>query len=445
MVVAVSGGGDSVAMVVALSKLAPSLGIELVVAHLNHQLRASAREDQAFVYELGRKLSLAVDTQELPPELLAGSNVEARARAFRYAYLHEVARRFHCAKVATGHTRDDQAETILLRLLRGATLRGLRGILPVRGDGVIRPLIDCSRWEARQFLLELGVPWREDESNRDTRFLRNHLRAVLMPEITAVQPRFASVAARLATAAREGVEAWETLVRERLQAIQTPRGALELTGLRQLQPYWRKELLRLWLREQTGVVPAADLLRKLSAAVEARPQPFVPLLGRKIRGYVCTREGRLVYVPQDHATGMLLSRQWSAVTLEPGRSYSLPVGWVLEVETCLDPLEKLSKIQRGEMTALVDADALKGPLVVRPARYGDSLAPLGMRGKRKLQDVYGERRVAREQRWGRPVVEDGSAIVWVPGVVRAEHARISPNTRKAWFLRATQLPVKPTP
>ncbi len=442
VVVAVSGGGDSVAMLLALKKLAPALGLELVVAHLNHQLRASAREDQTFVCQLARDLGLPVDTRELPRELLSGSNVEARARVLRYAYLREVAQRFDCTKVATGHTRDDQAETILLRLLRGTGLRGLRGILPVRSDGIVRPLIDCSRAEARDFLLELGVPWREDESNRDLRLLRNRVRAALIPELKAMQPGFSAAVARLATVAREAVDALDAVVNEKLRSVEMAEGHLDLASLRELPPYWRGELLRLWLRQQTGTVPEPALVRKLNTAVESRTQPFVVLSGRKATGYVCTRGEYLIYVPQDQVSRIAEDQDWSAVTLEPGRSYSMPGGWLFTVEMCVEPQRELDEMTRDEMSALVDADALKGSLVARPARHGDTLTPLGMRGKRKLQDVYCDRHVARLERWGRPIVEDAGTIVWVPGVVRAEHARIRPTTRRAWHLRATRLGVE---
>lgn len=439
VVVAVSGGGDSVALLMALAKLAPSLGLELVVAHLNHRLRPSADADQAFVCELAERLGLIVDTQELPRGALSDTNVEAKARSLRYAYLHDVARRFECTKVATGHTIDDQAETILLRLLRGCGLKGLRGILPVRPDGIVRPLIDCSREEARTFLRECGVPWREDESNCHPRFLRNRVRASLVPEVHALQPRFSLVAARLAAVAREEFAALEALAEEKLKALETGGGGLDLAGARQLQPWVRLTVLRAWLRQRTGKEPQPEVLKNLSRAVQTCPQPFVVVSRSGPAGYVTTQGRELLYVAGEVTGQSAESKEWDAVPLFPGHSYVLRGQWLLEVESCAQPQRQLSKLKRSEMAAVLDVDALSDSLVARPARYGDVLVPLGMTGKRKLQDVYCDRHIPGDERWGRPVVADGGTIVWVPGVVRAAHARVSSSTRQAWYLRATRL------
>jgi tRNA(Ile)-lysidine synthase len=199
VVVAVSGGPDSVALLHALAILARKEAWKLHAAHLHHGLRgAEADADEDLVRALAARERVGVTVGRLEPARLAGAALEARARSARYAFLADVARSFGAARIATGHTRDDQAETVLLRLLRGSGARGLGGIQPRRADGVIRPLILASRAEVLRFLDRARLPSREDSSNRDPRHLRNRVRHELLPLLRALAP---GIDARLAAIA----------------------------------------------------------------------------------------------------------------------------------------------------------------------------------------------------------------------------------------------------
>ena len=262
-VVALSGGADSVALLRALAATFPPGG--LVVAHLNHQLRgADADADATFVAGLLPDLPHCIETVDVQAEA-SGDNLEATARRVRYEFLAEVARSTGAGWIATGHTRDDQAETVLHRLIRGTGLRGLRGIAPSRelGPGIrlVRPLLTVSRQEVIEYLQAIDQPWREDASNQDSTFTRNRIRHELLPLLRTFNPVIAESLGKLATQA-EGVFAeTERTAAELLHTAERPRAGticvLERAPLAIAVPSLVREVLNLlWAREDW---PRGDL------------------------------------------------------------------------------------------------------------------------------------------------------------------------------------------
>src|SRR3989442_377307 len=208
VLVAVSGGADSVALLHVLATLAPAWGLRLHALHVDHGLRADSARDAEFVRRLGERLGIPVDVATVTVE--RRGSLEAAARAARYAALAACADRVGAARIALGHTADDQAETALMRVLQGAGLRGLAGIPPVR-DRIIRPLIECRRADLVAELRQAGLEWVEDPSNQDPKFLRNRIRHELLPWlIESVSPEIADGLVRVAAAApgtRQGAAA----------------------------------------------------------------------------------------------------------------------------------------------------------------------------------------------------------------------------------------------
>ena len=188
MLVGVSGGSDSVALTRALLALAPTADVSVAaLAHFNHQLRPTAARDEAFCRELARTLDLSFVTESADVSLhaaTAGLSIEDAARRLRYDFLERAAHEVGATRVAVGHTLDDQAETVLLKLMRGAGLAGLAGVYPKKGM-VIRPLIESSRDDLRAWLASLGQPWVEDETNADVSNPRNRVRHRVLPELDA--------------------------------------------------------------------------------------------------------------------------------------------------------------------------------------------------------------------------------------------------------------------
>jgi tRNA(Ile)-lysidine synthase len=428
VLVAVSGGPDSVALLAALVRLAEPCGIEIRAAHLNHQLRgAESRRDQACAETVARRLGVTCVAGSTT--LTNGPNLEARARAERYRFLEQVADAESCTKIATGHTLDDQAETVVMRVLRGTGWDGLAGIRAVRDERIVRPLIECSRDQVLAFLQAGALPFCEDSSNQDRRFLRNRVRHEVMPLLRSINPdvqrRLASVAEIAAVEAR-----W---LDDHVGALLVPalleEGALAVSAVVALPPALRARMVRVWLRERRGDLrrlAAAHVRAVVQLAESERPNGAVRLPG----GQLVVREyERMLWRGQETRH----TAQPECV-LVPGAAVCFESGWRIRAEV----VTKEQGWQRpGDLWALIaDAEAITAPLVVRNARPGDRVQPLGLNGHRKLQDIFVDRKLPRGSRRCCPVVACNGEILWVPGVVRGSAALVTSGTRSALRLVA---------
>lgn len=434
ILVALSGGADSVGLLAALTALAGEFGIGVCAAHLNHGLRGEeSQHDQSCAQAVARRLGVdcSVGRSDALP---AGPNLEARARAERYAFLARVAAEQRCTKVATGHTLEDQAETVLLRLLRGTGANGLIGIRGVRDGRIIRPLLECSRTDVRAAVCALELPWCEDSSNRDRRFLRNRVRHEVMPLLEAINP---AVQRRLAAAAQLVADELDFLGRHTAELLAdslASDGALRVAAVRATAAAGRTALLRAWLREQRGHVRGLGVthFRAIAELVQAaRPNGEVALP----HGHRVVREyDRLLFCSGEPVTHPETGR-----LLLPGSTVRLRSGWRIETE--LRPVTAgMWKPPADLFEVVADAATIAGPLLVRTLRPGDRVQALGLGGHRKLQDVLVDGKVPRRLRRTCPVVELDGEVFWVPGVVRSNRALVTPNTRSAVHLTA----LKPT-
>ncbi|HXQ22611.1 MAG TPA: tRNA lysidine(34) synthetase TilS [Candidatus Acidoferrales bacterium] len=421
VLVAVSGGPDSVALVAALARLQDAYGIELRVAHLNHQLRgAESRRDQECAETVARRLGLACVVGG-SATLADGPNLEARARTERYRFLHTVAEAQGCNKIATGHTRDDQAETVLMRVLRGTGGDGLAGIRAVRDGRIIRPLIECGRSQVLTFLRDGDLPYCEDSSNQDRRFLRNRVRHEVMPLLRSINPNVQRRLVSIAEIATVETQWLDDHVRSLLAAAQLADGALAVSTVAAAPAALRARLVRAWLRERRG-----DLHRLAAAHVHAivqlaegeRPNGDVRLPGGElvVRAYEqmtwCRQETRFAIEPER--------------VLIPGTAVCFESGWRIRAQV-------VTKEQGWQPPAdlwdlIADAEAITAPLVVRTACPGDRVRPLGLDGHRKLQDIFVDRKLPRRSRRSCPVVTCNGEILWVPGVVRGSAALVTADT-----------------
>jgi tRNA(Ile)-lysidine synthase len=427
VLVAVSGGPDSVALLGALEMVARRCRIQLCAAHFNHRLRgAESERDQAGAVAVAARLGVPCMTGT--SAALADANLEARAREQRYAFLTEVAAAQRCTKIATGHTLDDQAETVLMRLLRGTGWDGLAGIHAVRDGRIIRPLIECSRQQVLAFLQERGLPFCEDSSNDDRRFLRNRVRHEVLPLLRAINPEVQRhLAATAHILAAEGGVLDDILRMAVLRTADGVKEALTISAIYAAPQGLAPRLVRAWLRRQRGSLTglgAAHVQAIVDLARGARPNAQVRLPG-----------GQMVVREYEHlrwrakATAMVPP---ATHVLMPGATLELETGWRISAE-----LVAASPARTADLWSLAaDADAIAAPLIVRRARRGDRIRPLGMQGHRKLQDVFVDRKLPRALRQTCPVVEVDGEVLWVPGVVRSGRALITPATRSALRLVA---------
>jgi len=414
VVVAVSGGADSVALLHTLALLARDEAWKLHAAHLHHGIRGvDADADEALVGALAERLGVPLSVSRLDPAVLRGAALEARARRARYDFLHEVASEVGATRIATGHTRDDQAETVLLRLLRGSGARGLSGIQPMREDGVIRPMILASRAEVIEFLARGGVAYREDATNRDPRFLRNRVRHELLPLLRALSPRMDERLSALADALRADADLLEQETgRARLERGLAAGEALDREWLSNLPEALRRRVIGATLRE-AGTPPdrvATAIVAILDALAHKRGARSLPLRGRRVARV--DSAGLRV----EEAEGQSKVEPFDLPLTVPGITH-LPDGRAIDARRWEgEPLASRAHGEGSGATAVFDASAITAPLRVRSRRPGDRIRPRGFGRTRKVQDLLTEARIPRPERDRVPIVVMGEEILWVAGV-----------------------------
>ena len=450
VVAAVSGGSDSVALACLLGELAARGELVLAgLAHLHHGLRGPAADaDEAFCRAFAAARGLPIDVERADVRALARgwrTSIEDAARRARRAFFERAAARAGAASVAVGHTRDDQAETFLLRLVRGAGTRGLAAIHP-RAGVVVRPLLEIGRAELRDDLDARGQAFCEDETNRDLSIPRNRVRHELLPYLARhFSPGIVDVLAREARLAREdadwldraAIEIAPTLV------LCTDQGAdLDVVALRALPPALAGRVVRGALTSQAGGrfigfehVEALLALARESGAAHAA----VDLPGQHVARHGDCLRLRPQGPRRAAAAGGANSFRYSLSI--PGEVDLAEVGWTISAEWGADVRAGSSGITnlsaRGTSVAVA---AVAGPLAVRTRRPGDAFRPLGLGGRKKLQDFFVDRKVARAERDRIPLVVDVSdRIVWVVGQAVAEDFRVTAPAQGVILLKARRL------
>src|SRR2546428_5367396 len=374
VLVGVSGGADSVALLHLLIALAPSWRLRLHVLHVDHQLRPDSARDGDFVRALGARLGVPVDVAAVTVD--RRESLEAAVRTARHTALEAWAARVGAQRIALGHTADDQAETVLMRLLQGAGIRGLAGIPPVRGQ-IIRPLIEVGRAALEAELRRADLSWVEDPTNRDPKFLRNRIRHELLPLLAdSYNPEVATALARVATLARDTVSTLDRAAAAELDRLGVLGDQTVTLPLDQLQSRPRQiaaEVLRQGARRLGSRAPLRAWAHRGLRRVLATPAPRRPF--------------RLGGITIEVSCGLVRLAPTSPPSL-PDRAVSVPgrtelpeIGLALEAR--LAAADGYA-IPRESSRAAFDADRLAGPLAVRARRPGDRLVPFGGGAERRL-------------------------------------------------------------
>jgi len=437
VVAALSGGPDSTALLHALAQLRGKLRCRLRAAHVHHGIRgAEADADAKAAAAMARKVGVPFSQYRADVPRYADSrrlSVEAAGREVRYRLLESVANRFGANRIATAHTVNDQAETVLLNLLRGTGPRGLAGIPPIRGR-IIRPMIGVTREAVEQYCESQQLSYRIDESNRDVAFTRNRIRHEVLPVLERIQPALVSNLSRLAEIMRAEDDLMSEQANNALRGVASQRPGevgilLSLFGA--LAPALQRRVIRAAIAKVKGDELDIELER-----VEA-------LLQLALGG----RTGALVELPG----GLRAERTYGEVVIAPApsekavstREWTLPVpGQVVLRELGLEITASRSRAKRpppSPMAALLNAAKIEGPLLVRTRRRGDRLRPIGMRGTVKLQDFFVNAKVPRAQRDRVPLILSGNEIVWVVGYRVSEGFKVTERTRRSIRLEAKRL------
>jgi tRNA(Ile)-lysidine synthase len=443
IVAAVSGGADSVALAHVLAELTRRNQLQLVaLAHLNHQLRDEAARDESFCGRLAAELGLPLVTERADVRERARAerrSIEDAAHQVRYEFF-ERARVAHGAdRVAVGHTKDDQAETFLLRLTRGAGSRGLGGMYP-RAGVVIRPLLDCRRRELRAWLDARNIPYVHDASNDDLTIPRNRVRAELLPLLERrFNPSIVEALARESELARADDLYLETLATEWWQehARHEPSGwALAAPELQALPMALARRVLHLAMRKASAGRPIGFDHVAHAWGVVAGEADAVDAPGHRVQ-----RVGDCVVLMTRPAGSV--GRRASADRLAPyAFRYSLPVpGEVvipeIRCEIAAEVADAAPALDASSASvALVPRALLQGTaLAVRNRRAGDRLRPSRV-GRRKLQDLLVDRKVPRAERDRIPIVVDAAdRIVWVAGHAIDQDFRVTDPSQAVVILR----------
>jgi tRNA(Ile)-lysidine synthase len=408
--VAVSGGADSVCLLHALLELAPRWNLTLSVLHVNHNLRGEASHgDAAFVRSLAEGLNLPFTLHDLDLSTCPG-NLEQSARNARLAFFHRHIADGFATRVALGHTRSDQAETVLFRFLRGSGATGLAAIRPVTDRGIVRPLIEIERPEIVGFLRGRALPWREDATNATLDFARNRIRHQLLPQLAREwNPGLAETLAHTADLSLAEEAYWAAEI-DRLAGLHLTRrdGAIGIsaTALAALPLAAARRLVRHAIHLATGGSTASDF-RHIGAVLSlaARPQGTgrTQLPGLEVRRSF----DWLRFAPGTPADPYSLCPPVPGVTRIPGTDFAISLELLENSETSRLP----ENVYNSRMGGL-DWNRLSGPLELRNWRPGDQYQPMGIPAAKKIKTLFQRARIPVWERAQWPVLTDAESIVW---------------------------------
>ncbi len=439
VLVGVSGGVDSLALLYALHTLRHQLDCQLHIAHLDHGFREDSAADAVYVAGQADCLGLPISSSRVDvPQLMRTEKLpaEVAARRARYEFFECVCKRIGATKVALGHHRDDQAETVLMNLLRGAGNAGLKGMVPVRAGRFIRPLLAVSRKEIEDFVAQLGLQPRRDATNYQLTHLRNRIRLELLPFLERTyNANLPNTLNQTAEVLRAESDCLDALAYEAFQACRVAPCPAD------------------------AVVLDRDLFREYHLAVRRRIlRRAVAALFGEVRDFYFTHfESMLNLVDRAAPNGVLhlpngaaFRREYNRISIERWTSDQAPFEYEVAVpgHTPLPLLaaELIATVEEGSLNgattdfpdgkfqAVFDLDRLHLPLTLRQRRDGDRFQPFGMRGRKKLKDFLIDSKIPRQERGRVPVLTAGDEIIWVVGYRTSEPSKIRTETKRQLYL-----------
>lgn len=430
IVVAYSGGPDSTCLLHMLH----SLKIDIVAAHLNHGQREEADKEEALcrafcdeqgIHFVGGK----ADVPRMAADLKIG--LEEAGRHARYQFLRQASFRLEADLIATGHTRDDHVETVLMHLVRGAGLKGLSGI-PTMRDGIIRPLLPFSRQETQDYCREHGLWTHDDPANSDLLFSRARVRHNVLPELRLINPEADEAIARLSETAREEDGFLDGMAAAALEKCENPlngdlrfltldcEAAFDLATLLTLPPVLFKRSIRLVARSLGG-----DLDHH-------QTESLVRGMKDESGGSITAEGGRVVIEwgsNRVHARDLHPTEPFRYPLTVPGETESEEFGWAIEARTLASG--PFDRIERTDLRTQIDAEQIKGNLYFRSFEDGDKLQPLGFEGTRKVSDLLAEAKLTLAARRRLPIICDILGPVWIPGVCLSDRGKVTESTQRA--------------
>jgi tRNA(Ile)-lysidine synthase len=416
VLLAVSGGPDSTALFHSFLSLRKKLKIEIGVAHFNHKLRKESDADAEFVRKMCKEVRFHYG--ELKEKRRKGISPEEWARIKRYEFLKNVAEKEGYSLIATAHTLDDQVETVLMRIFRGTGIDGLNGILP-RAGNVIRPLLCVWRKDVLKYLKDIKASYRIDETNLDTKIPRNFIRLNVIPEMEKHFPNLKNAIVNLWMSSL-GITGMARLVSERILFERNGDYIMDLKFFKDLDIFCRRWLLKIALEKISGEPVSSSRVIDLLLSLFSPGGRMVKLK----KNWKAERVGdEIVFTRKE-----LEEEEWEFEIKSEGR-YEIK-NWVIDVKMAEPPFQ----IPQDPNTALLDGEEAGFPVVVRNFRKGDRFIPLGMKGEKKVHDLFIDLKIPLQERKRIPIFLSRGKIVWVGGLRIDERAKIKEGTKRAILL-----------
>lgn len=443
ILVAFSGGADSVSLLAILKGLEDELDIEVFAAHLNHQIRSvEAHEDALFSYRTSRSIGVPCFLRSINIPLLAKEGkmtIEEAARSARYQMFFELKEKLGIDKIAVAHNMDDQAETILMRIMRGTGLNGLKGMDYKRKDGVIRPLLDVKRYEIEDYCRLNNISYQTDKTNFENEYTRNKIRLDLFPFI---EEEFAcnikEALSRMANGLREDSTYLEdlshTIFKENAQEIEDYAISFELDALESIDPSIVKRLLKISYAQLTGSAEGLESIH-LDEGMKIIKSSKQDLMTNFPKGIIAEKKGYNFYVSKKPIEEEKITFEYildmNGITMIPELS--------IEIDARIMSKAKCKLMSSGSSIKSFDLDKIKGDLVVRNRHAGDRIRPLGFSGTKKLKDLFIDKKVPKSMRERIPIFVDDEKVIWVLGHEISEESKIDEDTKKV--VRLTVRPI----
>lgn len=432
ILIGVSGGADSVALLHLLNECKDDLNITIYVAHLNHLLRQDAEIDQRFVENLCKNLGLTCFSEAIDVGIYAEKNKlnkENAGRKLRYNFYQRIAHKIGANKIALGHNADDNVETFLMHLLRGAGLQGLTGIPPQRSN-IIRPIIKIWRRDIDKFIAQLKVVPRIDHTNYESKYLRNRVRLKLIPQLKIYNLNIKQILLQTILLLTEDSLYLDKKVKESLKEITINEKEyqieLDIARLRNLEPPVQGHLIRAAIERIKGNLSelAFSHIHNISMNLYS------------------TESWELHLPDKVFAVGnrnkLIITKEKPKTSEKKSFHYKIAVPGTILIEEANMSISATLETNKNEFNNLaptddivfVDYEEVGKELTIRSRRNGDRFYPLGMKGVKKLQDFFVDKKITKEERDTIPIVESEGRIVWVAGLRIDERVKVNKNTTK---------------
>ncbi|MEA1939094.1 MAG: tRNA lysidine(34) synthetase TilS [Candidatus Caldatribacteriota bacterium] len=451
VLIGVSGGPDSISLLMFLLSLKEKYHLSIYIAHLNHMLRGKESDKDAdFVKKIAKGLNLSCEIKNYDLYKFYKNrslSLEEAAREYRYRFYMETAKKFGTNKIALGHSSDDQAETVLMRIIRGSGLEGLMGIPPVRGN-IIRPLIECTREEIEEYCQKHKIKYRIDSSNKTSVYFRNKIRLELLPLLSRkynknIKDNLLRLRNIVSEASGYLQEKTETSFMQIIKEENKDRIIIDLKKLKVLPLALKRRVIRKAIKTVKGNLFSISFkhiyqILKLTDYQLGEKKLNLPEELKIIKVY-----NELIIYKEKRGTGHKYKTPafWEHYLSVPGKERIKLLGVTIEIKVFnsreIDPSEyDRREKSNSEFAEFIDFDKVKFPIKIRNRRFGDKFYPINMNGLKKVKKFFIDKKISKRQRNLIPLLVDSKEkILWIAGMRLDDRVKIKANTKKILYVK----------